>query len=290
MKSILSLLILTILLSSCSKKMIQVFETSSSNTKLINSSWIFENDTTKIVYSFWSDKGIMAFSIYNKLDKPIYIDWKTSSYIYNGVKLDYWLDGFRSISTTGKTITSNSSSYKAIVSQYNGYLYTGQNIEFGEVNGSSNEISSSSSITNSVETSSSYVVHPERITFIPPKSSYSRYQFYLLPKQFEVNHQAAAVDTVTDYEDLTKKALIYKLTFDYQNSPLKFRNYLAFSFSENSQDYFFIDNEFYLTSVKEMEYRTSLGKPVGYKTYASGRNPMYGKSPYQNATSFFITY
>ena len=34
----------------------------------------------------------MTFTIFNKLDIPIYIDWKKSSYIDNSVKLNYWVD------------------------------------------------------------------------------------------------------------------------------------------------------------------------------------------------------
>jgi hypothetical protein len=51
--------------------------------------YAFENDTLKIVYDFWAERGILFFSIYNKLDIPIYLDWKKCSFIKNGDKYDY---------------------------------------------------------------------------------------------------------------------------------------------------------------------------------------------------------
>ena len=61
----------------------------------------FENEDVKITYSFWEENGIMGFKIYNKTSKPIYIDWKKSSMIYNERQNPYY---------TNKT-TSNYSGY-----------------------------------------------------------------------------------------------------------------------------------------------------------------------------------
>jgi hypothetical protein len=85
MSKLLSFIIGIILLSSCSKY-IQVFETSSTNTVSENENWVFETDTVKVTYEFWMNKGVMAFTVFNKLDIPIYIDWKNSSFIYNSEK------------------------------------------------------------------------------------------------------------------------------------------------------------------------------------------------------------
>lgn len=266
--------------------MIQVFDTSASNTKLIDSCWVYENDTLKIIYGFWTDNGVMAFAIYNKLDKPIYIDWKNSSYIYNGVKLDYWLDEFKSLSTTSTTTSTKSSSYKAIVSQYNGYLYTGQPIKIGEVTGNTNGYSSSSSGSTTIENSSSLAIRPERVTFIPPKSYYYRSQFYLQPSLYAMNHKTATVVSLQSNQHPEKTDTVYQKDFSYAESPLKFRNYLAISFSENSENFFFVDNEFYLSEVKEMKFQTFKGMPIGYNDHT----PFFGKSPYQSETSFYIKF
>src|SRR4051812_46103003 len=79
-------------ITSCSTRYIQVFETKSTNIKMSDDSWSFENDTVKIDYDFWTEHGVMSFAVFNKLKIPIYIDWKKSSFIVNDRKLDYWID------------------------------------------------------------------------------------------------------------------------------------------------------------------------------------------------------
>ncbi len=52
--------------------------------------YVYENDDVRIVYSFWHDNGIMSFSLYNKLNKPIYIDWKKSSFVNKQQRFPYY--------------------------------------------------------------------------------------------------------------------------------------------------------------------------------------------------------
>jgi hypothetical protein len=91
----------------------------------------------------------MSFYFYNKLNKPIYIDWKNSSFIYNGNKLDYWID---------ETVT-NSASY------YGAYYYKGEPIRPGLT------------ASQGIALNNSKTFKPERITFIPPKANINRSQF-----------------------------------------------------------------------------------------------------------------
>lgn len=249
-------MIIFVLLSSCSKQFIQIFDTSSNNSKLTDGFWVYETDSIKLTYVFWANKGVMSFSVYNKLDKPIYIDWKNSSFIYNSNKLNYWIDEQQS----------------SIASYYGSYYYNGPLIKPGFT------------INEGVQVSSSTTVKPERITFIPPKSYYYRSQFYLLPiDYFKIND--SLTKTVGPRNDnAKKKTIVYEKKYDNSSSPLKFRNYLAFTFTENSSDFLFTDNEFYLSSVKEMDYRHFRGIPI--KT-ADGEKD-YSK-PFKKKTSFYIT-
>lgn len=87
MKKVLLLLsFISLILSGCTKFNIQIFDTlpkeGQSDIKLENDYYEYESDTLKILYEFWTTRGVMAFSIFNKTDKPIYIDWKNHhSYI-----------------------------------------------------------------------------------------------------------------------------------------------------------------------------------------------------------------
>jgi len=242
----------------CSKSYIQIFETQSSNTKFTNEYYIYETDTLKITYTFWASKGVMSFAVYNKLDKPIYIDWKNSSFIRNDNKLNYWIE---------ETHTN-------LASYYGAYFYNGPLLKPGYM------------LNEGVQNSAATTIKPERITFIPPKSNYYRSQFYLTSVDYYSIDKNCQSTVVTSNENPKKKTTIYNQDFSYSASPLRFRNYLAFAFEENSKQYFFVDNEFYLTSVKEMELSQYRGKNIGFdKTWLV---PIYDKSPFQKSNSFFI--
>lgn len=233
------------LCTSCSTSFVQIFDTATTNTSLRDNYFVYETDSLRITYSFWDSKGVVSFAIYNKLDKPIYIDWKNSSFIYNDNKLNYWVDEAQ----------TKSSSY------YGGYYYAGPLIKPGFT------------ITEMAQSTNSSTIKPERITFIPPKSNCFRSQFYLLPvANFDLKLDSKSFSMPRN-DDPSKEENIYYQDFTYNNSPLRFRNYLSFSFSENSQQFFYVDNEFYLTSVKEMDYHR--------------QDDAYEK-PFKKPTSFYI--
>jgi hypothetical protein len=256
MKKMSYLTLIVIIFSSCSNNFIQIFNTETTNTKLSEGFWVFETDTIKVTYEFWARKGVMSFSVYNKLDKPIYIDWKNCSFIYNSNKLNYWVDEQQS----------------ALVSYYGGYFYNGPLIKPGYT------------VNEGVQASASTTIKPERITFIPPKSYYYRSQFYLLPVDYyKIDTKTATKTTVPRNDKPKKMTTVYEQEFDIETTPLKFRNYLAFSFTENATNFIYIDNEFYLTSIKEMDYRHFRGKLV---PDSEGKSD-YAK-PFKKKTSFYI--
>lgn len=270
-----------LIFSSCGKSFIQIFETVANNVETKNDYYVFESDTLRITYSFWTSQGVMSFSVYNKSDRPIYIDWKNSSFIYNGKKLNYWIDEFQSNSQSSEISRTNKSS--TISSYYNGYYYIGTPIIWGSSNNQS-YISSNSLSTTQTETHSS-TFKPERVTFIPPKSTFSCSRFYLLPiDYFKLNTKTISKLIVPRNDNPINMTKVYEEKFDFLSSPLVFRNYLAFSFSENSTNYFFIDNEFYLSSVKEMDYRHYRGRNVGKDE--NGR-AIYEK-PFKKPQNFYI--
>ena len=244
------------LLTGCAIDYIQVFQTTSTNTAISEKDNVFENDTVKISYSFWAPQGVMSFSIYNKLNKPIYVDWKNSSYIVNEKKLNYWID---------ETQTNQ-------VAYYDTYFYNGPFLPQGF------------GVSSGVMKSSSSSLKPERVTFIPPKSYSTKTQFYLLPvKSFKFSKNC--VKSVEQRNDRPgKKTKVYSETFTNTNSLLRFRNFIAISFNENSTDFYFVDNIFFLSSAKEMDYRHFRGKYLGK---SEDGNDIF-KKPFKNNESFYI--
>jgi len=213
-------------LFSC-KSYVQVVNTSS-NLDRNEGFYVYENDTLRITYNFWHDQGIMAFSIYNKLKKPIYVDWKKSSYIDNNVKLNYWID---------EEIVRSYSIYAKYI--YNGPVH---NIYINDTE----EIPVSASISNKVK--------PERITFIPPKSFFSRSDFYIILNSVHLEKENNYVE-VPRNDKPRKETKVYMKTYDIENTPLVFRNFLTFSLSEDFNKEFYVDNLFYISEVLEMDQR-----------------------------------
>ena len=87
------LFVIVLLLSSCSPVMYtQLFEVKANTpVKDVGNTLTFENDTLKIVYSFWACTRLYVWrDVTNKLSIPLYIDWKKSSYIGNDYKYNYW--------------------------------------------------------------------------------------------------------------------------------------------------------------------------------------------------------
>jgi hypothetical protein len=83
--------LLVCIISGCSKT--YVYHTKATSAiKGDSTEYVFENDTVKITYDFWAMKGKMSFSIYNKLNAPIYIDWKNSALISDDIKFAYWVE------------------------------------------------------------------------------------------------------------------------------------------------------------------------------------------------------
>ena len=142
------LLISSILfLYSCSP-FYQLFETKPSSSGISQDKfYCFENDTVKIKYTFWEEKGTVCLSIYNKLKIPLYIDWKKSSFIRNGEKMDFWQDA-----TTTNSRGSSSGNSSFLFGHFN---------SFGLVQ------------------SSSVSVKPQRIDFIARQSTTSKIKFLL---------------------------------------------------------------------------------------------------------------
>ncbi len=53
------------------------------------SDFFFENDTLQIIYTFNGNNGPVTTKIFNKLDRPLFINWSQSSFIINGKNFNY---------------------------------------------------------------------------------------------------------------------------------------------------------------------------------------------------------
>lgn len=256
--NLLKTLSLFILFCSCGSY-VQVFDTKTENTKIEDDNYVFENDSVKITYDFWREKGLLSFSIYNKLNKPIYVDWKKSSYINKGIKRNYWEDS-ESTKTVGRT-SGNASRNNSLMMAF----------------------------TNSINVSSSETIKPEKITFIPPKSNYIRSQFFLLPITVFKVKKYPEIIAMEKLNSSNQSINIPTKSYSKADTPLLFRNFLTLSYTEGFDKEFYVDNEFYISSVKKVPesqfagYRKNSNR---YELDENGKRILF--SPFQKGTSFYL--
>ena len=220
--TLLSVVIFCLMLQSCS--FVQLFEVNSKNMKDTDGYFQTENDTLRIVYNFNSPGGSMSFLILNKLNVPLYLDWRKSSFIQNNFKNNYWEDIVET-----KTI--------------------GSNLEFTKSQNLNTKIWNLNNI--GLSAFASIVTKPERITFIPPSTLIPQDKFTLYPKSYYTFQGEPGVKE--QILDSKKRCKIQFENYEPKDSPLTFRNFLTFSTSENFTTEFYLDNSFYVCSIKKFK-------------------------------------
>lgn len=151
---------IVISLFSCVSTYYQVSEIRTNPAKMQNNN-TYEDSAVKISYNFWSTGGTLKFTLYNKLNVPIYIDWDRSNFILNGQSIEY---------------TENT----AISMPQGGYPKA---IQLSSANGTEHYVS----IANKEQISSQ----------LPPHSYISVNKFALNEPYFDIGHYPKAYDSIS---------------------------------------------------------------------------------------------
>ncbi len=259
-------------LAACSPSIRLTETTSTGKQEVVNS--VCENADLKLNYDMWAENGIMYFSIYNKSDSPVYIDWKRSVFIYNDWKNDYWVE---------KSTTEN----------YLVPVGIGKNVTY--------------------ERKASTVV-AERYTFIPPHTYVSVPMTYKIANTNIETNSVTSPDgkttvTFTDDLKLDKSAIkvqipsttgsgqvkAFEKSFTKDASPSVFRNFLTYSYDEKFVNERTIENEWYVSKMTQMKAKNFFGKKtkvkikVKTKGKKASQNVKVYDSPYKKGTSYYKT-
>jgi hypothetical protein len=206
---------------------IQIMEVKSPNCFTDGRILQYENDTIRIGYMFWSNGGTMGLYIHNKLKRPIYIDWKKTSFITESTKHDYW-DENVVIKESG---TSGGSSMRIMGVFLNN--------------------SSFSSLTK--------LTKSERITFLPPGTTIEK-TLFRIADEFVTLDESIYKDTLlmlkqndwlTDHNYYDKKTKVRILIDKYteETSPLKFSSFITYSLDEKFSDEAYVNSPFYVSHI-----------------------------------------
>ncbi|GAB3950975.1 hypothetical protein GCM10028805_30150 [Spirosoma harenae] len=211
MKYVTFLLVSAVLLASCSPK-VQVVTLRGSNLHPAEEGLVMDNDTLTLRYNFASERGLMHLTLVNKLNKPLYIDWKRSSFIIGQEKVDYWYD-VADVNFEGTTLRYNR--YRSSTS------FNGQ------------------------------IAKEDRISFIPPQTKLDKKQFVIVPSgTVRLTGQFKTEQEPSKSTDSKKPVDVNIYTYQANESPLTFRNYLTLSTDKDFKTEFNIDTKFWASDVK----------------------------------------
>lgn len=264
-------LALGLMTTSC-KTYVRLVETQSSGTtKNAEQAVVFENDTMRVTYDLWAEKGIMYFTVYNKLNMPLYVDWKKGSYIEEGINYVYWRDR----ETTETYYTPTTVGNKTVMVPKN------------------------------------TTIKEERITFIPPHtyaknpitynimSDASRSTSRKVGKKILIENVDLRNDKTATHEAVSKsyaksgKTKVHSKTYTKENSPLVFRNYITVSTFEDFRRESHLQTEFYVNKMTEMTSKQFNGKGTpGRIVVKRGKSTRSVKTtvyeyPYRSNASFY---
>lgn len=186
--------------------------------------FIYENDSVLLLYNFNGPNAPVNITIQNKLQVPLYIDWKKSALIINDQAVSYVPSEMR--------------------------------IEGGINSSSYNSGTRTNNTTYGTGSLNATVSLPPSIDFIPPQSFFTRSPIGITDRQIQNVPESAfhrlKYQAAEGYE-LNVKAAV----FTEETSPLRFKSYLTMMVGEATAKPVSFEHSFFLSQL------ISTGQPPG---------------------------
>ena len=231
---------LLVLFTSCATNVYyQVYEVKSPDVSRENNVLSYENDDCSVKYNLWAEGGNLSFLFQNKTDKNIYIVMPQSFFILNGVANDYYSESTYSNSVTGISLLSSSRT-----ASISGFLTNSLSWYPAQIS-RQDGVSAGTSVSKGVQTK-----EPQFVC-IPPKSA----KFI---KGFNIYDHA--YKDCDNYKENYPKKVSTLIQYTQANSPVTFRNRIAYSFSNDAAEVEFIDHTFWLSSLQNYSSAAAFSK------------------------------
>lgn len=253
MKRIYYLLGMLVLMVSCTPQM-QLLTLKSSSNLITDNSFVYSDSLVRISYNFYSPNGPLRFKIQNTSNKPIFIDWKNSMSIgSNDKRLCYWKDESEiDVRTQGANVA-----FVPWISSNSGSMQ-------------------------------GKIVKQERITFLPPKTEIEVSKFHLSSgDKLKMPANSETISDTINWNNSKKLTEIKHATYNSDNSPLKFRNYITISTTEDFKTPIYFDFGFWISEIHEMSAKQLVGDYL-FDTYMDSTQMNSNYHPYKQANRFFI--
>lgn len=233
--------LLLLMMSSCAsnKNFFQVYDIQSQDVNQKDGVLVYENSDCQINYNLWSEEGNLSFLVQNKTDKNLYLVMPRSFFILNGVANDYYSESTYSHSVTTSASLSSSSQISVSGFLTNGISWYPTHL--------SRQVSAAigSAVTEGVETKEPPFV------CIPPYSSKFIRGFNISDHVYK-----DCDDIKQNYPSQTSN----EVRFSRDNTPLSFRNRLAYSFDEQTNNIKYIEHTFWLSSLQNYSQKAAINK------------------------------
>ncbi|UFH56072.1 hypothetical protein [Spirosoma sp. KNUC1025] len=209
MKILAFFLLCSVVLLGCSPN-VQLVTVRGSNVHQTDDGLLLDNDTLTLQYNFASERGVIHITLINKLNQPLYVDWKRSSLIVGKDKLDYWYD-VAEVQLTSLTD-----------SRLNRYIYSAGTILKDDKIGF---------IPPQTR------LDKQQFVLVPQGA-------LILPGSFKTEQEAS------NLSNRKKPVVVNVYNYSADQSPLTFRNYLTLSTDKDFRNEFHIDTKFWASEVK----------------------------------------
>jgi hypothetical protein len=200
-------------------------------TKNDSSELVWESDTVKLNYNFHGENGPLTLTIYNKLNKSLFINWKESALIRNGQTIglyDAHLDLIRGKYTSSLLLTRN-------------------------VSNTASDLSASFSL-------------PDGTDIIAPNSYISKGLLSIWDgKEILDSSWASSLPVKTEYS-VDNSSMKYKMqSYSSQASPANFKVYLTFKAGDEAGGAFSVSQSFYVAQVMQTAHGPQAFAPYVWK-------------------------
>lgn len=228
----------SLMLSSCSKTFYQVYNTETSGLVEKGDALIYENDDCELVYNLWAEDGNIGFIIKNKTDDDLFVFMPQTFFVKNDMAFDYFKNReYRKAESMNESSgASVGASVFGLASLWNGVY----------------DASKSASLNAGKTRGVSYtLVTKESPIVCIPAHSLKIISEYSISNKLFLN--------CNKKQDFPKNKSM-PLTYSKEDSPLKFKNRIAYSFSKDGSALKYVENEFWVSGL--INYSA---KEAGYK-------------------------
>ena len=242
-KYLFGVMLMTIALASCSKVGYQVFEVNSSGLTQKNNLMVYENEDCTVSYNLWSENGSMGFVFENKTDKDIFLNMSQTFFIKNGQAYDY----FQNRTYESRSYESVSVGYNFGVSKSYSYAAVGWDDVLYNL---SKSYAVGKNVAAKAGLSSSVSVKESEFICVPANS-------YKVINGYRIN---PGYMKVCDKSLRNPKTEVTLESYSKDDTPLKFSNRIAYSFEKYNKSIKFINNDFWLTAIKNYSKKAATEK------------------------------